>query len=748
MAKQQFDVFISYSSKNKGVAKSIADALEPDIPCWYAPRDIPTGSDWAGSIDEAIESCSVFLLVLTPESNDSRQVPKEVSLADAAHKPILVVRAGEFELAAALSYHLASTQWLVADELEDVDRNAVRETTAKILSRPVTVKRLSQGLGGGRIKKLLSAGAIFVAACLLLLAASSFWSGDDQTSGGKQTAPMTLEFVDEPQPIDLGDTAEFRFLVENKGSAIAEEVKVMLTLPDALVDAGQNRRNYSETIDLAPSESRELAMTVLAAAGGRHALSAVVFQGGREVRKTETVLEFEVLSPSMSYEVTLPEWTLGNQGRLQVTLRNSGTAPAKGMVMSADLPPGVLAPDGNQSLKVEFGDLPAGQERTSQAMLTSVKAVKAPFEIRFEGSNAPNFEKMVTAQVIESKLDLKISGPTRVYPGKNIQTTVTITNPGTVDVDNVAFTMTPKGPVNFVSMDHGGRFQGDRTIVRLGKIRAGRELVFNVNWRAQSNAELEFHASLQGALLAEIKETHRTTVAGIPALKLEVTDTKDPIKTGDEAEYVITVTNMGSAPEKDLKFDITLPLNLSFVSASPKPSRQDPGQLHFSLAALAPGGQERVCIKCKATDRGIAQLEVVMTASSEFRQEQFEQTGVDMISPIKVEVTPLEDPILAGENVTYKVRLTNQAAQAYRKIRCRFTLPNELRCVSAQGASPVTRSERTAAFEVDRLDPGSLVTYLIVAKALKAGSVSCRLTYQCAEIPLGFHRSVNTVIYE
>jgi len=41
-----FDVFISYSTEDKAVADAVVSVLENEgIRCWYAPRDIESGTD-------------------------------------------------------------------------------------------------------------------------------------------------------------------------------------------------------------------------------------------------------------------------------------------------------------------------------------------------------------------------------------------------------------------------------------------------------------------------------------------------------------------------------------------------------------------------------------------------------------------------------------------------------------------------------------------------------------------------------
>ena len=57
-----------------------------------APRDITPGLDYGTQIIDAIEGCTVLLLVLSESSNDSIYVRKEVERAIATGKVIIPVR--------------------------------------------------------------------------------------------------------------------------------------------------------------------------------------------------------------------------------------------------------------------------------------------------------------------------------------------------------------------------------------------------------------------------------------------------------------------------------------------------------------------------------------------------------------------------------------------------------------------------------------------------------------------------------
>ena len=115
------DVFISYSSKDKIIADAICANFESDgIRCWYAPRDIEPGEEWASSIIGAINKAKIMLLIFTDFANDSKQVLREVGYAADAGAVIIPFRLTENEPSAGFSYYLKSIHWLDAinDELE------------------------------------------------------------------------------------------------------------------------------------------------------------------------------------------------------------------------------------------------------------------------------------------------------------------------------------------------------------------------------------------------------------------------------------------------------------------------------------------------------------------------------------------------------------------------------------------------------------------------------------------------------
>ena len=84
------EIFISYSTMDIVAAETVRDVLETNgLSCWMAPRDIPGGSNYTKEIPIAIRNCTVFVLILSQNAQNSHWVLKELDSAVNAGKVIL-----------------------------------------------------------------------------------------------------------------------------------------------------------------------------------------------------------------------------------------------------------------------------------------------------------------------------------------------------------------------------------------------------------------------------------------------------------------------------------------------------------------------------------------------------------------------------------------------------------------------------------------------------------------------------------
>jgi hypothetical protein len=109
--ENEHDIFISYSDKDKELASKVYDALVAEgFNCWISFNDIHHGEVWAKAITQGIKNSKTFLLILTPNSNSSDQVLREIEYADKQKKKLYCYKVGNLVTSDALDYFISSIQ--------------------------------------------------------------------------------------------------------------------------------------------------------------------------------------------------------------------------------------------------------------------------------------------------------------------------------------------------------------------------------------------------------------------------------------------------------------------------------------------------------------------------------------------------------------------------------------------------------------------------------------------------------------
>lgn len=91
-------IFISYSRDDRHYARTLADVLlERGFNVWIDDRLI-YGDHWWHTISQAIDAAAAVIVIMTPSSDDSIWVQREVALADNKHKTFLpLLLAGDIQ---------------------------------------------------------------------------------------------------------------------------------------------------------------------------------------------------------------------------------------------------------------------------------------------------------------------------------------------------------------------------------------------------------------------------------------------------------------------------------------------------------------------------------------------------------------------------------------------------------------------------------------------------------------------------
>jgi basic membrane lipoprotein Med (substrate-binding protein (PBP1-ABC) superfamily) len=136
------DVFISYSNKDKTIADAVCAKLEDEkVRCWMAPRDVPPGANFAGSIVDAIENCKVFVLIWSANTNTSEHILNELNQAFDSGITVIPFRVENVEPSKSLKYYIGRTHWLdaITPPLEK-HIQTLADTIFNLLGRKMEVK--------------------------------------------------------------------------------------------------------------------------------------------------------------------------------------------------------------------------------------------------------------------------------------------------------------------------------------------------------------------------------------------------------------------------------------------------------------------------------------------------------------------------------------------------------------------------------------------------------------------------------
>jgi hypothetical protein len=134
-----YDVFISYSSKDKHAADAACAVLERNgIRCWIAPRDVLPGMTWGAAIVAAIHQVKLFVLVFSGSANTSPQIEREVERAINDGLPVIPFRIENVKPSNSLEYFISASHWLDAFT-QPMEQHL--ETLAQVVRRIIELKQ-------------------------------------------------------------------------------------------------------------------------------------------------------------------------------------------------------------------------------------------------------------------------------------------------------------------------------------------------------------------------------------------------------------------------------------------------------------------------------------------------------------------------------------------------------------------------------------------------------------------------------
>ncbi len=132
-------IFISYSRVDtEFVTRLINDLTRQGLNVWMDQRNIGAGQRWDRVIQDALEACDLFMIVLSPHSVESENVLDELSFAINSNKRIIPILLQNCEI----PYRIARIQFVdFTRDYQTGFRHLLSEITQQAPQRPITVKK-------------------------------------------------------------------------------------------------------------------------------------------------------------------------------------------------------------------------------------------------------------------------------------------------------------------------------------------------------------------------------------------------------------------------------------------------------------------------------------------------------------------------------------------------------------------------------------------------------------------------------
>lgn len=414
-----------------------------------------------------------------------------------------------------------------------------------------------------------------------------------------------------------GKELEYHILVENNSQAAAHHVLVRDPLP-------MNARFVRAEPEPATHAPELLWRLGSLEPGARREIVLILTPTGSDEVKNCARVQFEH-GECVSTRIARPSLRLEKEGPAQaalydsltyrITLTNTGEAELSNLLLTDTLHAGLEHAAHKDRLSWFIGTLTPGQSQTVEyqviAKMTGRLCNKAI------ATAAGNFrqEKESCVTVGEAKLGMTMTGPKHRYVNTAASYQITLTNSGTLPLQNVVVTDPIPAGMTFQSASEGGQLSGSQVQWQIGALAPGVERKLEVALLGPSIGRFCNQATASAERGLSKQAEFCTQFIGMPALSLLVEDTEDPVEVGGTTAYLINVRNQGTSPVTSVRILAAAPAQEQVTDATGVSNHRIDGQkVTFEPITLAAGETAQYRVTVKALRAGDVRFKVQLTA--------------------------------------------------------------------------------------------------------------------------------------
>lgn len=314
----------------------------------------------------------------------------------------------------------------------------------------------------------------------------------------------------------------------------------------------------------------------------------------------------EVVNPEITLTKLVPEAALICED-IVFTYRvsNVGTGDAENVIVREELPQGLTTMDGDPNVEIEVGTIAAGETEEVNVQLRAERAGEFSGFAVAESETSRAQSSAGSFRIVEPELSVNIFAPEWQALGQEVIYQVSVTNTSDVPAPNTVLNFEAQGLDEAIDPREIGDLDPGQTRSFQVRIDPGTETEMR---------QLELEARATAYCAQDAVASAMTELRALPALQLEMVDSVDPVQTGQNTIYQITVTNEGFGPATNVSLQATLPQEMTFVEANgPTQVNADGQNLQFgSIQSLEPGQSATWWAEVSAQRGGMTQFQMQM----------------------------------------------------------------------------------------------------------------------------------------
>jgi uncharacterized repeat protein (TIGR01451 family) len=301
----------------------------------------------------------------------------------------------------------------------------------------------------------------------------------------------------------------------------------------------------------------------------------------------------------------------------EIKVSNTGTYVARGVSLTDQVPQGLAHASNAREVVTQLGDLEPGQSRTVPLTFKAVQKGAVRNVTLALSANADPVGAEAGTLLLLQTVKVATKGVDDQFVGKPVPYDITINNPGDVPLKNVVITdsMPAEGRILQAT---GASLAGGTASWNIGELAPGEEKKFSVLATAQTPGVYKNLVQVKTAEGVTGQSEYPTLWRGIAGLSLQMGDSADPIKEGDTTEFMVAITNQGSAADSNVRVQMSFPPGLQPLTAGGSTSATITGQsVSFApVATLGPKQSMIWTVVAKGTVAGDNRTRVQYTSDS------------------------------------------------------------------------------------------------------------------------------------